>query len=62
MYFGTKNGLSVFDGTKWTSYKIEDGLAGNSILTIAVDKNDVIWIGTDNGVTHFKNGKFVSYR
>jgi ligand-binding sensor domain-containing protein len=62
IYFGTKNGLSVFDGTKWTSYKIEDGLAGNSILTITVDKKDVIWLGTDNGVTHFKDGKFVSYR
>ena len=63
IYFGTKNGLSVFDGTKWTSYKTEDGLAGNSILTIAVDKKDVVWLGTDNGVTHFyKNGKFVSYR
>jgi ligand-binding sensor domain-containing protein len=62
IYFGTKNGLSVFDGTKWTSYKIEDGLASNNILTIAVDKKGSIWLGTDNGVTSFKNGKFVSYR
>ena len=62
IYFGTKNGLSVFDGTKWTSYKIEDGLAGNSILTIAVDKQDVVWLGTDNGVSSFMNGKFKSYR
>lgn len=62
IYFGTKNGLSVFDGTKWTSYKTKDGLASNNILTIAVDKKDCVWLGTDNGVTSLKSGKFISYR
>ena len=62
IYFGTKNGLSVFDGTKWTPYKLEDGLASNNILTITVDKNDGVWLGTDNGASSFKNGKFTSYR
>jgi len=62
IYFGTKNGLSVFDGTKWTPYKLEDGLASNNILSITVDKNDAVWLGTDNGVSSFKNGKFTIYR
>ena len=62
IYFGTKNGLSVFDGTKWTMYKIENGLASNNILSIAVDKKDGVWLGTDNGVSSFKNGKFTIYR
>jgi ligand-binding sensor domain-containing protein len=62
LYFGTKNGLSVFDGTKWTTYKTGDGLAGNSILTIAVDKKDCVWLGTDNGVSCLKGGKIISYR
>ncbi len=62
IYFGTKNGLSVFDGTQWTPYKSEDGLASNNILTITVDKKDCVWLGTDNGVSSFKNGKFTSYR
>ena len=62
IYLGTKNGLSVFDGTKWTPYKIEDGLASNNILTISVDKKDGIWLGTDNGVSSLKNGKITSYR
>ena len=62
IYFGTRNGLSVFNGIKWTIYKIEDGLAANNILSIAVDKQDVVWLGTDNGVTRFKNGKFTIYR
>ena len=62
LYFGTKNGLSVFDGTKWTTYNTENGLASNNILTIAIDKTDGVWIGTDNGVTSIKNGKLTSYR
>jgi ligand-binding sensor domain-containing protein len=62
LYFGTKNGLSVFNGTNWTSYKIKDGLASNNILSICVDKSNCIWLGTDNGVTSFMNGKFISYR
>jgi ligand-binding sensor domain-containing protein len=62
IYFGTKDGLSVFDGVKWSSYKIKDGLASNNILTISADKQDRIWIGTDNGVTAFIDGKFTNYR
>ena len=62
IYFGTKAGLSVFDGTKWTTYKSGNGLVSNNILTIAVDKKGVAWIGTDNGVSSFKEGKFTSYR
>jgi ligand-binding sensor domain-containing protein len=62
IWFGTKNGASVFDGTRWTSYKVENGLISNNILSIAIDKNGVIWFGTDNGVTKMNDGKFVSYQ
>jgi ligand-binding sensor domain-containing protein len=62
IWFGTKNGVSVFDGTKWSSYKVENGLASNNVLSIAIDKNGVIWFGTDNGVTKMSNGKFISYQ
>jgi len=61
MYFGTKNGLSVFDGTKWTSYRVKDGLASNNILSISIDNKDCVWLGTDNGVTSFIQGKFTCY-
>jgi ligand-binding sensor domain-containing protein len=62
IYFGTKNGLSVFDGTKWTTYNAENGLVSNNVLTIAVDKKDEVWLGTDNGATRLKDGKFISFR
>lgn len=62
MWFGTKNGVSMFDGSKWTSYKVDNGLVSNDILSIAIDGNDVVWIGTDNGVTSISNGKLTSYQ
>lgn len=62
LYFGTRNGLSVFDGTNWTNYLVDKGLISNNILSIAIDKNNVVWLGTDNGVTCLKNGKFFNYR
>lgn len=62
LYFGTRKGLSVFDGDNWTNYKSADGLAADNILTIAVDGKDCVWLGTDNGVTSLKGGKLTSYR
>ncbi|MRR21954.1 hypothetical protein EG830_03120 [bacterium] len=62
VYFGTRNGLSVFDGETWKSYNTDSGLSGNNILTIAIAKNDVVWIGTDNGITSFREGVFTVYR
>lgn len=62
LWFGTKSGLSMFDGSKWTTYKTDSGLASNEVLSITVDGNDVVWVGTDNGVTCISNGKLVSFQ
>jgi ligand-binding sensor domain-containing protein len=62
LWFGTKGGVSVFDGSAWSSFKMEDGLSSNNILSIAVDKNGIVWLGTDNGVMSFNNGEFTSYK
>jgi ligand-binding sensor domain-containing protein len=62
LWFGTKGGVSVFDGSVWTSFTIDDGLNSNNILCIAVDHDGVVWLGTDNGVNCFKNGEFISYK
>jgi len=62
LYFGTKNGLSIYDGKNFTTYRVENGLGSNNILTIAIDKNNVVWLGTDDGVTCYKNGEFIRYK
>jgi ligand-binding sensor domain-containing protein len=62
LWLGTKGGVSVFNGTGFTSYTTQNGLNSNNILCIAVDKEGVVWLGTDNGVCCFKNGEFVSFK
>ncbi len=62
LWFGTKGGISVFDGTKWTTYTVEKGLTSNNILCLATDNDGVVWIGTDDGAMSFSNGKFTTYR
>jgi len=38
IWVGTKNGLSAFNGTEWTTYRVENGMVSNNILSIVVDK------------------------
>jgi ligand-binding sensor domain-containing protein len=62
LWFGTKGGISVFDGSVWTSFTSQEGLTSNNILCIGVDKNGVVWFGTDKGVMSYNNGEFVIFR
>jgi len=62
MWFGTKGGISVYDGAAWTNFAEKDGLNSNNVRCIAVDHDDVVWLGTDKGVNSFYNGKFTSYQ
>ncbi len=58
IYFGTKAGLSVFDGTRFHNYSTKDGLPDNNVLSTYIDKENTIWIGTADGFCSFKNNKF----
>jgi streptogramin lyase len=61
LWFGTKAGVSVYDGSTWISHTQYDGLCSNNVLCIAVDRDGVVWTGTDKGVTSFKDGIFINY-
>jgi ligand-binding sensor domain-containing protein len=56
VWFGTKGGVSVFDGSNWTSYTVKDGLISNNILSIMIDKNGVVYLCTDNGIMTYNFG------
>lgn len=62
IWFGTKGGVSLFDGKSWKSFTANDGLASNNILSITVDKKNVVWFGTDNGVMSYNGKEFVSFK
>ncbi len=63
MYVGVYgDGLFVFDGEKTIQkYTPEDGLVGPNIWRVIEDKQGRIWIGTDEGLSIFDNGKFTNF-
>ncbi|MBU1101196.1 MAG: helix-turn-helix domain-containing protein [Bacteroidetes bacterium] len=52
IYAGTHSGFSIFDGTRFTNYFIEDGLPSNEFNghSIMKSRSGEIWFGTANGV------------
>jgi hypothetical protein len=63
IWFGTwGQGISRFDGLKFTNFSTVTGLASNLVSSILEDRNGNIWIGTDgNGVSCYDGIKFTSY-
>lgn len=55
MWFGTRNGLNKYDGSRMTVYKHSDNdslsWANNHITAIAEDKKGHLWIGTLAGLS-----------
>ena len=62
IWLGTKGGISVFDGSGITSFTVKDGLISNNILFIMVDKNGLVYIGTDKGIMVYSDGQLVCYK
>jgi ligand-binding sensor domain-containing protein len=62
LWVGTYDkGVSHFDGRRWRTYTTADGLAGNNVWAIAIDRNGVAWFGTDNGVSRFDGAHWQTY-
>lgn len=62
LWFGTiKNGLFLYENNKIKQFTLADSLTHMNIRTISEDQNGTIWIGTDNGMVKYKNGKIIIY-
>jgi ligand-binding sensor domain-containing protein len=42
------------DGKEWQRFTMEDGLASNGINALAQTSADVLWLGTDNGLSRYE--------
>ncbi len=62
IWFGTKAGISVFDGSSWSSFTEKDGLISDNVLCISVDREGIVWMGTDEGVASYFNGKITCFK
>ena len=60
LWIGTNNGLSRYDGAKFTNYSTVDGLSNNWITAIAESPKEpgTLWIGTiAGGVNRLRDGQ-----
>ncbi len=49
-------GVSYFDGEMFTNFTKGQGLTTGEVNCVAVDHNGIVWIGTNQGVSRFRNG------
>ena len=54
LWFCTADGLSRFDGARFTNYRVEDGLPAPSVNDLLETANGVYWVATNTvGVVRF---------
>jgi sensor histidine kinase YesM len=59
MWFATNNGVSKFNGLKFTNYTTADGLPDNECFFFRKDLFGRLWIGTFNGeLVYYQNNAF----
>jgi len=62
IWFATQNGASRFDGKRFTTYTVENGLNSNMITSIAIGINDEIFFGNyERGINVLNKGKIENY-
>ncbi|MYD59718.1 MAG: redoxin domain-containing protein [Gemmatimonadetes bacterium] len=55
------NGVLHFDGKAWRNYTVKDGLIHNRVYNVEADPKGGVWIATLRGLSHYKNGKWISH-
>lgn len=64
IWFGTQDGVSVFDGVStWTNHTTatDAGLVDNTIQAIYVTNSGDVWVGTDFGVSIYNGSSWSTY-
>jgi len=59
IWFGTFNGISKFNGTKFVNYNVENGLSDNNVSSILEDSKGNLWITTSQGLDRLTDTMFV---
>jgi ligand-binding sensor domain-containing protein/serine phosphatase RsbU (regulator of sigma subunit) len=62
IWFGTSaQGVSVFDGKKFTNYHFKQGLHGVHISALLADKKGNVWIAHEKGIDKYDGKTFTFY-
>ena len=56
LWVGTEWGVDVWDGSRWSHYDADDGLAWNDcdLNAFAAEADGTVWIGTSAGLSRFR--------
>ncbi|NRA11312.1 MAG: T9SS type A sorting domain-containing protein [Crocinitomicaceae bacterium] len=63
VWFGTQNGVSVFDGVTWTDHTnaIDAGLVDDNITAVLTQTNGDVWVGTDFGACVYDGASWTTF-
>ena len=62
LWVGTNAGLARFDGVRFRTFGLPEGLRSVVVLALAEDRDGALWIGTSGGgVSCWKSGRITSF-
>lgn len=61
LFFMTAPGILVAQTYFFEKYGVEQGLSSSKVYTILQDRNDLIWLGTESGVSRFNGAGFANF-
>ena len=61
LWFGTKNGVSRYDGQTFHTFSTQDGLTGDGVGFMLEDRQGHLWFGTENGVSRYDGQTFHTF-
>lgn len=60
VWFGSSDGVLRFNREGFQKFTIADGLPSNDVWSLGMGSDDVLWVGTSQGICKFVDGKFVT--
>ncbi|MFQ6081883.1 MAG: two-component regulator propeller domain-containing protein [Candidatus Aminicenantia bacterium] len=61
LWFGTRSGISRYNGSEFFNLSKSDGLVGDFVLDFLEDKNNNIWIATYEGLCYLQGKNIVHF-
>ena len=54
--------MAKYDGEKWTTYSVDDGLPDNHVNAVTVDNDGVVWAGTLDGLCRYDGKSWTTFK